>query len=72
MKIAFDSQIFTMQAYGGVSRYICSLAVHLANIPGVEARIVAPLYINNYLEKLPKSMVSGIRMPHLSLPVTFC
>ncbi len=65
MKIAFDSQIFTMQEYGGVSRYICSLAAHLANIQGVEARIVAPLYINNYLEKLPKSMVSGIRMPHI-------
>jgi glycosyltransferase involved in cell wall biosynthesis len=65
MKIAFDSQIFTMQAYGGVSRYICSLAANLANIQGVEARIIAPLYINNYLEKLQKGMVSGFKVPQI-------
>jgi glycosyltransferase involved in cell wall biosynthesis len=65
MKIAYDSQIFTMQEYGGISRYICSLAEHLAGIEGAEARIIAPFYINAYLEKLPKSMVSGIRIPKI-------
>lgn len=63
MKIAFDSQIFTMQEYGGISRYICSLADQLAGIDGVEARIIAPFYINTYLDKLPKGIVSGIRVP---------
>lgn len=65
MKIAFDSQIFTLQEYGGISRYICSLAAQLADIDGVEASIIAPFYINAYLDKLPKSMVSGIRVPQI-------
>ncbi|MFZ2407322.1 MAG: glycosyltransferase family 1 protein [Methylobacter sp.] len=65
MKIAFDSQIFTMQEYGGISRYICSLAAHLADIEGVEASIIAPFYINAYLENLPKGIVSGIRIPKI-------
>ena len=66
MKIAFDSQIFTMQEYGGVSRYICSLAAQLAGIDGVEAKIIAPFYINTYLDKLPKGIVSGIKIPRIS------
>lgn len=65
MKIAFDSQIFTLQEYGGISRYICSLAEQLAGIDGVEAGIIAPFYINAYLDKLPKSLVSGIRVPQI-------
>ncbi len=63
MKIAFDSQIFSLQEYGGISRYACSLAAQLADIEGVEASIFAPFYINAYLDKLPKGMVSGIRVP---------
>ncbi len=65
MKIAFDSQIFTMQQYGGISRYIGSLAAQLADIEGVQARIIAPFYINAYLEKLPKEIVSGIKIPQI-------
>lgn len=68
MKITFDSQIFTLQEYGGISRYICSLATHLADIEEVDANIVAPFYINAYLKKLPKDMVSGISVP--SIPKT--
>jgi hypothetical protein len=49
MKITFDSQIFTLQEYGGISRYICSLASHLTDVEGVKANIVAPFYINAYL-----------------------
>lgn len=65
MKIAFDSQIFTMQEYGGISRYICDLASQLAKTDGVEPEIFAPLYINAYLEKLPKKIVSGIKVPRI-------
>lgn len=65
MKIAFDSQIFTMQEYGGISRYICSLAAQLATIEGVEASIIAPFYINAYLDKLSKGIVTGIRIPKI-------
>jgi len=65
MKIAFDSQIFTLQEYGGISRYICSLATHLADIKKIETNIIAPFYINAYLEKLPKEIVSGIKIPKI-------
>jgi glycosyltransferase involved in cell wall biosynthesis len=66
MKIAFDSQIFTMQEYGGVSRYVASLAAHLADSDGVDAKVFAPFYINAYLAKLRKGIVSGIRVPRIS------
>lgn len=65
MKIAFDSQIFTLQEYGGISRYICSLATQLENTEGVEARIFAPLYINEYLKKVASKIVSGIKIPKI-------
>ena len=68
MKIAFDSQIFTLQEYGGISRYICSLASHLDYIDGIDANIVAPFYINAYLDKLPKHLVFGIKI--LRIPKT--
>src|SRR5713226_544360 len=65
MKIAFDSQIFTLQEHGGISRYVCSLAAQLAAFQGVEAKIFAPLYINAYLDKMPRSLVSGMRVPRI-------
>ena len=63
MKIAFDSQILTLQKYGGISRYICNLAAQLADIKGLDVRIFAPFYVNAYLERLPKGILSGIRVP---------
>lgn len=62
MKVAFDSQIFSSQVYGGVSRYISSLAYNLATKEGVDARIFAPFYINSYLSELPAGMVTGRRV----------
>ncbi len=66
MKVTFDSQIFTLQEYGGISRYICSLACHLDEIEGVDANIVAPLYINAYLNKLSKKLVTGIKISRVA------
>lgn len=65
MKIAFDPQIFTLQEYGGISRYICSLASHLSALENAEAGIIAPFYINAYLENLPDHIVSGIKIPKI-------
>jgi glycosyltransferase involved in cell wall biosynthesis len=65
MRVAFDSQIFTMQEYGGISRYICSLAVQLNNTADIEAKIFAPFYINAYLDNLKSSMVYGVRIPRI-------
>lgn len=65
MKIAFDSQIFSLQKYGGISRYICNLATHLARTSGVEAKIFSPFYINAYIRDLPKEIVSGVPVPKI-------
>ena len=65
MKIAYDSQIFTMQEYGGISRYICSLAKALTQHPEVEPKIFAPLHINAYLPDMPSELVVGHRIPRV-------
>lgn len=65
MKIAFDSQIFTMQEYGGISRYICSLAQQLNTHHDVEAKIFAPLHINAYADTLPSSLAYGVKVPRI-------
>lgn len=65
MKIAFDSQIFTIQEYGGISRYICSLAQQLNTHHDVEAKIFAPLHINAYADSLPISLAYGVKVPRI-------
>lgn len=62
MRIAFDQQIFTWQEYGGISRYICSLATHLSEIPGVEAKIFAPLHVNAYLPSIKENLRTGLKV----------
>lgn len=58
MKIAYDSEIFTMQRYGGISRYFVKLAEQLAHLEQ-EVKIFAPLHQNQYLATVPKLFVSG-------------
>jgi glycosyltransferase involved in cell wall biosynthesis len=63
MKVAFDSQIFCAQRYGGVPRYFCEIAKRIAKNPDVQVTITAPLHINAYLENVPPDIVSGFRAP---------
>jgi len=56
MKIVFDHQIFGWQKYGGISRYIFELAVQLSEHSGVDVTVASPLYVNEYLNKAPKSL----------------
>lgn len=58
MRIAFDSQIFTGQVYGGISRYCASLALSLGQI-GQDVTIFAPYYRNEYLKDLPADIIRG-------------
>ena len=51
MKIAFNHQIFSIQKYGGVSRYIVELAEQL-HVKGEEIKIFAPFHQNHYLGKM--------------------
>lgn len=66
MKIAFDQQVFLLQEYGGISRYICSLAEELSKISGVEARILAPLHFNQNLSLITGGSSRGFQLPKLS------
>ena len=65
MKIIFDHQIFNLQIYGGISRYIYELAKSLKTDNKQDVSIVAPLYVNNYLQQAPVSLVHGISIPHI-------
>jgi glycosyltransferase involved in cell wall biosynthesis len=49
VKVAFDHQIFSLQRYGGISRYFFELASRLPAHGVTEVSVIAPLYINNYL-----------------------
>lgn len=65
MKIIYDSQIFSSQEFGGISRYFCALAVQLQNFSDTEVRIVAPLHVNGYLKELRNGVALGRYMQRL-------
>lgn len=65
MRVAFDYQIFTLQRYGGISRYFYELTKSLGTIdPSIKYQINSPIYVNNYLyECRDEHFIEGIRMP---------
>lgn len=66
MRIALDYQAFTMQTYGGISRYFARLAQEYLSA-GDQVKIFAPLYVNAYLTALPSECIKGKRLdkfPH--------
>jgi hypothetical protein len=40
-RVAYDHQAFTLQAYGGVTRYFCELAERVGLLPGFETASTA-------------------------------
>lgn len=55
MRIAIDSNIFTMQRYGGVSRYLVRLSEELTRL-GNEVEIHGWLYTNRHLRDSPADL----------------
>jgi glycosyltransferase involved in cell wall biosynthesis len=53
MKILYDHQIFTLQKYGGISRYFCELIKQLLKEPGIEYSVALRFSWNEYLLGLP-------------------
>lgn len=49
MKVWFDHQIFSIQRFGGISRYFVELLRGLRQIEGIEATAFAPAHVNAYL-----------------------
>ncbi|QNI60488.1 glycosyltransferase family 1 protein [Synechococcus sp. TAK9802] len=57
MKILYDGQIFSIQQYGGISRYFCELV--RSNISHtIQTRIFAPFSVNNYLTQINNKNLS--------------
>lgn len=64
MRIAFDHQIFSMQEYGGISRYFVELANQLSEVEDAQVKVISPIYVNAYLAaRLPRVQLAGIKMP---------
>ncbi|MGI8509593.1 MAG: glycosyltransferase family 4 protein, partial [Gemmatimonadaceae bacterium] len=64
MRIAYDHQIFSLQPYGGISRYFVELASRVASDPDFGVRIVAPMHLNQLLRSNDAVPVRGTYVPH--------
>jgi glycosyltransferase involved in cell wall biosynthesis len=62
LRVMFDPQIFCHQRFGGISRYVCNIALEMQRTAGVTPLIVAPFHFNEYLDQLPRSLVRGRRV----------
>ena len=51
-KILFDHQTFTIQRYGGLSRYFADLSIGLNKLPGVSAEIATLYSENEYIKNI--------------------
>lgn len=58
MRIAFDHQVFTLQSFGGISRYFSQLAKRLA-AQGDEIEIFSCFHQNHYLDDMQGVRVHG-------------
>ena len=67
MRIVYDHQIFSMQEYGGISRYYYELAMRMTQYDGHLVRILCPLYVNKYLIKIDPTILAGRYVPHIPL-----
>jgi len=65
MRVAFDYQIFSLQAYGGISRYFTRLVEHLAAAKE-EVKIFSPVHCNEYLDSLTPALRYGRRISRKS------
>ena len=70
MKIAFDQQVFLLQKFGGISRYICNLSNALNQKKNIKSRIFAPLNFNENLHPNHRLTKSGLLLPTLTPKLT--
>jgi len=62
MKILFDYQIFSLQSYGGISRYFTKLAENFIKLEQ-KINIYSPIYKNMYLDdQILKNRLKGFRI----------
>ncbi len=63
MKILYDYQIFNLQKYGGISRYLYEIIKRIAQFQKDEVKVISGLYINQYLKKCDPNLVVGWQRP---------
>src|SRR5258708_27729281 len=66
LRVMFDPQIFCHQRFGGISRYVCNIALQMHRTAGITPQIIAPFHFNEYLDQLPRSLVRGRRVRWLA------
>jgi glycosyltransferase involved in cell wall biosynthesis len=54
MKILYDHQIFTLQKYGGISRYFCDLMTQFSKDPTMDYSLALRFTFNEHLLELPQ------------------
>ncbi len=64
IKIAYDHQIFNIQKYGGISRYLCQLASSIGQNDDFDVCMYAGLYQNKFLLDLPHVKIKGIQIDY--------
>lgn len=61
--VVYDYQIFSYQKYGGISRYFYELATRISKTEKFKAKVLAPLYVNQYLMDIDPKLISGFSIP---------
>ena len=68
MQVFFDEQIFLTEDAGGISRYICTLAEHMARCPDVSVTVFGGISRNIHLRRLAGNAslrkISAVRRDH--------
>ncbi len=59
--VVYDHQTFSLQEFGGISRYFCELASRVHCADDFAARVIAPLHLNRYLPICPVPQ-TGVQM----------
>lgn len=80
MRIGFDRQTFTIQKYGGISRYFSDLYLGLLQAPAVKAELLFSRHLNAYLAEqgigrslnpmAAKCYIKGLTKGNFELPLT--
>ncbi len=65
MRVAYDHRIFSLQPYGGISRYFFELASRIAEFEGCEVSLLALAHINGYLREARSAITRGVYLPHV-------
>jgi glycosyltransferase involved in cell wall biosynthesis len=65
IKVVYDYQIFSLQKYGGVSRYFANLALALSKNPDFQVKIDAGFYNNEYINSSHASIISGTKVDYI-------